>query len=548
MHPGATGAAGDPLAAIAGRGPRGSVLHVRLPCNKVWPLGAITLAGHVRQHHPHVRQRLLDLAVLPPARRRDYLLEEIRAFRPEVIAISWRDIQVFAPHEADASLENSFNFFYSNSLVKKVLSSFNGLKMVAAYHANLRENLGTVRLLAKNFPDALILLGGGAFSVFHKQLTPRLPSGVIGVIGEGEQVLDRVLTGTPPATVPAPLRISFHQQGRVTESALSTSPPPLDLAEGAIDYAYIRDIFPQWEAYRGHQVSVQTKRGCPYRCAYCLYPYIEGTQVSLRPPQRVLDEMEFLHRHLDARDIWFADAQFLTGRRAVSNAEAILAGIIERGLNITWSGYVRTSSITPGLADLMVRSGVGDLEVGLASGSQRMVNEMQLGFRMDNLYRGAQNLKQAGYRHKLILNFSPNMPGETVASLLETVESYHRFAAIMGEENIYPMIFFIGVQPHTPMEQRLIAEGHLAPDYNPMSLNPWSIKKLLYNPHPLNGPISEACLEAWRDGTEDSGRRVLTALERILRQRHPDLCGEARPGGPGSLPAPPRPAGTGQPA
>jgi radical SAM superfamily enzyme YgiQ (UPF0313 family) len=495
---------------VAGAAKPRSVLHVRLPCNPVWPLGAVTLAGDIRRRRPDVRQRLIDLAVVPPRDRRRYLLDEAAAFRPDVIAISWRDVQVFAPHEADASLENSFNFFYSNSLVKRALASFTGLKMVAAYHAALRENMGYVRLIARRFKAAQVLLGGGALSVFHEQLTPKLPAGVIGVIGEGEQVLEAVLDGRDPS----PLRVSVMTDGvPVTGSA----PPPLDLSDQVIDYAYIREIFPQWERYRGAQVSVQTKRGCPYRCAYCLYPYIEGTQVSLRPPGHVLAEIQYLYDHLDARDFWFADAQFLTGHAARSNAEAILEGIIERGLEIHWSGYVRTSAITPKLADLMVRSGVGDLEVGLASGSQRMVNEMRLGLKVEHLYRGAANLKKAGYRHKLILNYSPNMPGETEESLLETVASYRRFAAIMGEAQVYPMIFFIGVQPHTAMEERLLADGYLRPGYNPMSLNPLAVKRLLYNPKPLNGPIAKACLEAWKDGTEDSGRRVLLALERILK-------------------------------
>lgn len=486
-----------------------SVLHVRLPCNKVWPLGVMTLAGYVQKRHPQVKQRIIDLAVIPPKERKAYLLEQVREFAPDVISVSWRDIQVFAPHEADQSLENSFNFFYSNSLVKRLLASFTGLQMVAAYHANLRENLGYIRLLARKFPAATHLLGGGAFSVFHKQLAKKLPAGVIGVIGEGEQVLDAVLSGQDVS----PLRVSFMRDGRLHEGP---TPPPLDLADVGIDYRYIQEIFLQWEAYRGAQVSVQSKRGCPYRCAYCLYPYIEGVRVNLRPPQLVLDEIQYLYEHLDARDFWFADAQFLTGRAARGNATELLSGIIDRGLKINWSGYVRTSSITAELADLMVRSGVGDLEVGLASGSQEMVNRMQLGFKVEHLYRGARNLKQAGYRHKLVLNYSPNMPGETQKTLLETVASYREFCAIMGESQIYPMIFFIGVQPYTPMEQQLLDSGYLKRGYNPMSLNPISIKRLLYNPKPLNGPISKACFAAWKDGSEDSGRRVLLALEAIL--------------------------------
>ncbi|MFQ5509785.1 MAG: B12-binding domain-containing radical SAM protein [Leptospirillia bacterium] len=514
----------------ASAGPKASVLHVRLPCNKVWPLGVITLAGHIRAHHPHVRQRIIDLAVVPPKERKDYLQRQIEEFDPEVISISWRDIQVFAPHEADDSLENSFNFFYSNSLIKRVLSSFNGLKMVAAYHANLRENLGTVRRLAGQNPHRTLLLGGGAYSVFHEQLAKKLPKGVIGVIGEGEQVMDAVIEGRDPS----PLRVHYTRPDGVT--IRGDAPPPLDLSTHSIDYPYIEQVFAQWDEYRGQPVSVQSKRGCPYRCGYCLYPYIEGTRVVLRPPEHVLDEIQYLYDRLESRDFWFADAQFLTGRAARGNAEDVLAGIIDRGLDITWSGYVRTSSITPELADLMVKSGVGDLEVGLATGSQQMANAMRLGFKVEHLYRGAQNLKNAGYRHKLVLNYSPNMPGETEDTLLETVESYRRFVAVMGEAQIHPMIFFIGVQPHTPMETLLIKSGYLKPDYDPMSLNPISIKKLLYNPRPLNKPISKACLTAWRDGQEDSGKRVLLELERIIRSER------KLPGGAGRAPAETSPA------
>jgi len=106
----------------------------------------------------------------------------------------------------------------------------------------------------------------------------------------------------------------------------------------------------------------------------------------------------------------------------------------------------------------------------------------------------------------------------------------------MGEEQVFPMIFFIGVQPHTPLERRLLKDGYLKPGYNPMSLNPVSIKRMLYNPRPLNGPISEACLTAWKDGTEDAGRKVLLELERVLLRRRGRRRGVAaaaarRPGG-----------------
>ena len=114
-----------------------------------------------------------------------------------------------------------------------------------------------------------------------------------------------------------------------------------------------------------------------------------------------------------------------------------------------------------------------------------------------------------------------------------------------------PLMFFLGIQPNTDLEQRLLEEGYLSAGYNPLMLTPTSIRKLLYNPAPLNTFIAKACLSAWerkagsRDprrwtgslsqtaGSENSyadkslsrgiegnsGRDALLSLEEILRSR-----------------------------
>ncbi len=114
-------------------------------------------------------------------------------------------------------------------------------------------------------------------------------------------------------------------------------------------------------------------------------------------------------------------------------------------------------------------------------------------------------------------------------------------------------MFFLGIQPNTDLEQRLLDEGYLSAGYNPLMLTPTSIRKLLYNPAPLNKIIAKACLRAWerKEGSRDprrwtgslsqsttdsttyadkslskgiegnSGRDALLSLEDILRSRHP---------------------------
>jgi radical SAM superfamily enzyme YgiQ (UPF0313 family) len=200
----------------------------------------------------------------------------------------------------------------------------------------------------------------------------------------------------------------------------------------------------------------------------------------------------------------------------------------------------------------MVRSGVGDLEVAITSGSQEVLNNLHMGFKLERLYDGCRYLAEAGFKGKVILNYSLNSPKETEESLLQSVESYKVVASILGEERVFPLMFFLGIQPNTDLEQRLLEEGYLSAGYNPLMLTPTSIRKLLYNPAPLNSFIAKACLRAWerKEGSRDprkwtgslsqtptresgpyadkslirgiegnSGRDALLSLEEILRPR-----------------------------
>jgi hypothetical protein len=120
-----------------------------------------------------------------------------------------------------------------------------------------------------------------------------------------------------------------------------------------------------------------------------------------------------------------------------------------------------------------------------------------MGFKLERLYDGCRYLAEAGFKGKVILNYSLNSPKETEATLLQSVESYKTVAAILGEERVFPLMFFLGIQPNTDLEQRLLEEGYLSAGYNPLMLTPTSIRKLLYNPAPLNKIIAKACLRAW---------------------------------------------------
>jgi len=508
-----------------------SVLFIFLPCKRVFPLGITYLAQILHQYHPEARQRILDLSTIERRARHSAVREILHDFNPDLIAFSWRDIQVFAPHEGDDSLKYAFDFYYSPNPIKRVAASVEGIKHLWTYYRNLGEHFSYFNLARRECPGAQIIVGGGAFSVFAEQIIRRLPQGIVGIIGEGE---DALLNLYEEKSIMHDR--SIFRKGAEIFRGVQQAPVKLDTT--LQDLEYLESIFPQHPLYHAESIGIQTKRGCPYDCQFCLYTYIEGKRVYTRPAENIVAEIGQFYRRWGARRFWFADAQWIPGSKYYPGCMETLERIIQSGMQIEWGAYIRTSLITPQLAGLMVRSGLGDTEVSITSGSQRVLDDLKMGFSLEKLYEGCRYLKEAGFKGRIILNYSLNAPGETEETLLESVASYKKIAAIMGDERVFPALFFLGVQPHTGMEQRLIEEEYLPRDYNPFSLNPLIIKKLLYNPAPLNRVIAKACLSAWRNKKrrvsplpayadsslgnvmeENTGKEALLTLERVLSHK-----------------------------
>ncbi len=491
-----------------------SVLYVFLPCKKVYPTGITYLADFIHRRRPDVRQRIVDLSLYPRSERQRVLRETAAEFKPELVCFSWRDIQIFSPHEGDASLEHAFNFYYSSNPLKRIVASFQGLQNLYRYYQDIRSNLSYPWLMDKEFPHTRLMIGGGAFTAFADQLIEKLPKGILGILGEGEDAILKVLNNEPLTDE----RFIVREYGSIQKGTKHT---PAMLDSLTVDLPYLTSIFPQYQEYVGECIGVQSKRGCPYDCSFCLYPYIEGKRVRYRPAENVVKDISQYYHQWGARRFWFTDAQFITGKDAYPQCTEILERIIKEGLDIEWSGYIRTSLITADFAKLMVKSGVGDLEVAITAGSQKVLNSMHMGFKLEHLYDGCRHLKNAGFKGRVILNYSLNSPDETEETLLQSIESYKVVASILGEDRVFPLMFFLGVQPNTDLEQRLLSEGYLSAGYNPLSLTPWNIKKLLYNPAPLNKLIAKACLTAWdrKHGSRDP-RKWTGSLSQSATQDH----------------------------
>ena len=217
------------------------------------------------------------------------------------------------------------------------------------------------------------------------------------------------------------------------------------------------------------------------------------------------------------RNFWFTDAQFIPARKFIDDAVELLQKILDAGMkDIHWAAYIRADNLTPQLCDLMVKTGMNYFEIGITSGSQELVRKMRMGYNLRTVLENCRDLKAAGFNDIVSVNYSFNVIDERPETIRQTIAYHRELERIFGADKVEPAIFFIGLQPHTHLEEYAFENNILKPGYDPMSLMPWTAKKLLWNPEPLGSFFGEVCLQAWRQNPNDFGREVMKILEERL--------------------------------
>ena len=492
------------------------VLIVRLPCNPIFPIGPIYLADHIHKCFPEIDQQFIDLAIVPLNNVSKYLKRKIDQFRPHIIVYSWRDIQIYAPVDGRSGnpLQNSFEVFYSNNILKKIRGAWGGLKLITSHYEEINRNTSLVKMglnrAQKYNKSVKVILGGGAVSVFYEQLGKLLPKGTIISVGEGENLIEKVLKGD------SIIEERCYLAGQKPRNKLIHEQPSGTI-KTACNYKYIKSIWAEFDWYiegGDYYVGVQTKRGCPHNCCFCVYGVVEGKKVRVNPVNEIIEEMKQLYE-MGVRGFWFTDAQFIPTKNHIQDAKLLLQAIKDQGwTDLKWAAYIRADNIDRELAQLIFEIVMSYFDIGITSGSQELVRKMQLAYNLKTVLENCRMLVEAGFRNHVSVNYSFNVFDETPNTIKQTVAYHRELENIFGKGLVDPAIFFIGLQPHTLLEKYALENNILKPSYNPMSMMPWTARKLLWNPGPLGKKLGEVCLEAFDNKDDEFGKTVINILER----------------------------------
>jgi radical SAM superfamily enzyme YgiQ (UPF0313 family) len=298
---------------------------------------------------------------------------------------------------------------------------------------------------------APVVLGGPAVSIAGAGALRRLDADY-AVIGEGERSFVSLLAALERGgTVDGIPGLAHRQDGKAIAN-------PQVHAERFGGSGMERWL--DWKAYEriGSTWAIQTKRGCPLPCSYCLYGAIEGSRYRLRPPGEVADEMDRVWRKHRPRAFEIVDSTF---NLPVDHAQAMCEEIARRGARVALTAQgVNPLGASPELFRAMKRASFNSFMVSAEAGCDAMLQRLGKGFSVDHVHATIQAARTSGMIS--LWFFMLGAPGETQETVEETISFAERWLDWEG----CLVILFAGVRvlPRTAVELVARAEGQISPD------------------------------------------------------------------------------------
>ena len=198
-------------------------------------------------------------------------------------------------------------------------------------------------------------------------------------------------------------------------------------------------------------VIVETSRGCPYTCDFCVAPLHQGHKFRERSAKALVDEMERSYRELGIEFFYlWGDTVTLN----VKSFSAFCDELIARKLPIQWFGNARADNLTdPAFVHRLKRAGCWMLALGIETESDDVRKNMVKRLERQKIQTAFRNMREAGVKSFAFFIFG--YPGESLKTMEHTVE----YAIELDPDfaNFYPAVPY----PGTALFDKVTREGLL---------------------------------------------------------------------------------------
>lgn len=435
------------------------------PFGPIFPIGLCYIATSLMDEH---EVRVVDLNLCKDAYKE--LDELARSFKPDCVGISLRNIDT------------------------------TNKKDVFVYFKTVRP---TAQVIKKALPDAKLMIGGAGFSMFAEQIMRKVPELDFGVYLEGEESTPELMRNlSRPEAVKG---VFYRKDAHVVFTGQRMLPNFAALPYPKRHFVNVKEYLKQ----HFKNIGIQTKRGCPLKCSYCSYPFLNGARMRLRTAGSVVDEIEYLMKEFNISGFTFVDSIFNVPN---GHAESICREILKRGIKIRWDAWFEIKGFTEEQA-LLARD-AGCVSVGFSpdAASNESLNALGKGLTEEDIYKAIGIARKT---KKMIFGFGffCTPPKQDFIGFLKMVKLYFLIHILLFGRG-GAGVGWIRVEPETRMLQIAIEDGFLKKDDNLLPDDEEGLKRLFYS-----SPKTRAYADPFFSVLEDMKFTMKRFAKKILRRK-----------------------------
>jgi radical SAM superfamily enzyme YgiQ (UPF0313 family) len=242
------------------------------------------------------------------------------------------------------------------------------------------------------------------------------------VLGEGEITVEELLSAwrqNGEASLEKIAGLAFRNSQGIT---CRTAPRPQITDLDAQPWPAREDIdmdryVETWRTHHGKgSVSLITARGCPYRCEWCSHQ-VFGQTHRRRKPEYVADELAWLLERYKPDMLWIADDVFTINHDWLARWAVELE---KRKIHIPFECISRSDRLNETVIRTLAELGCQRLWVGSESGSQRILDSMQRGVKVQAVRQAVALCRQHGIETGMFLMWG--YEGEELEDIEATID------------------------------------------------------------------------------------------------------------------------------